>query len=312
MDSGLQRSQSVKRRPTVTLVCGTSWARFALVPASLVVVAACAALAGCDSTDKRVVELVNDAVLLLDNGSSVQAAGKLRAVVQIRPNDVDANYYLGYLALRDDDPKAAMQYLEIAVASDPARPEGHLDLARARLALGDENGATAALGPLFAMDAGHPNAHYLIARIALKKGVREEADRALRAAIAGDPGFGAAYLALGQLYADVGAYKAALDVLNEGLKFAPDEIGLQEALGLSWLDVGRPDRAREVFAIAVQNPRADWTTYLNHAAALLQLGEKEAASKELERALLVGRGRGDAKALEGAARMLMQLRRSKG
>jgi tetratricopeptide (TPR) repeat protein len=273
---------------------------------------AAVALGACDSADKHVVQLVNEAVALLNDGNSLQAAGKLRAVVQLRPEDADANYYLGYLALRDGDPKTAVGHLEIAVQFDPARPEGHLDLARARLELGDEKGAIAALGPLLAADPGHPQAHFLAARVAYKHGAREEANRALRAAIGGDPGFHPAYLLLARLYTDVGAYKAALEVLNEGLKFAPDEIGLQEALGLGWLDVGRPDRAREVFAIAVQNPRADWTTYVNHAAALLQVGEKEAAAKELERGLLVGRGRGDAKALEGAARMLRRLRQSKG
>lgn len=282
------------------------WFSTVFVTASLL----CGLLAGCDTEDKHIVELVNDAVLLLDSGNSVQARGKLKAVLELDAEDADANYYLGFLLLRDGEANQALPYLKKATERDPARPEGHLDWARAHFETGDSDAALLALGPLFALDAGHPNGHYLAARVAKKKGDREQMDKALRAAIAGDPGFAAAYLMLAQLYAQVGAYKAGLEVLNEGLKFAPDEIGLQEALGLGWLDVGRPDRAREVFAIAVQNPRADWTTYLNHAAALLQLGEKELAAKELQRALLVGRGRGDKAALEGAAKMLMKLKRN--
>jgi predicted Zn-dependent protease len=277
----------------------------------LAVLALCSGLVlGCDSEDKHIVELVNDAVEMLESGNSVQARGKLKAVLELNAEDPDANYYLGFLALRDGEPNEALPYLRKAVQRDPARPEGHLDLARALFETGEDQAALTALGPLFAIDPGHPSAHYLAARVAKKQGKREAVDKALRASIAGDPGYAASYLMLSQLYAEVGAYKAALDVLNEGLKFAPDDIALQEALGLGWLDVGRPDRAREVFAIAVQNARADWTTYLNHAAALLQVGDKDGAAKELQRALLVGRGRADKKALDGAARMLMKLKRN--
>ncbi len=266
-------------------------------------------LAGCNRQEREIVELINGAVVALESGNSTQARGKLLRVQALDPSDPDAAYYLGSLALHDGDSDGAERLLMLSLARDPLRPAAHLDLARARYARRDDKGALQAVQGLLALDPGHPDGHTLVGRIAARAGDRDSQDKALRAAIAGDAGHAAAYLLLSDLYSDVGANKAALDVLNEGLKFSPDDVGLQESLGIAWLGVGRPDRAAEVFAIAAQNPRADWTTHINHGAALVQIGDRAKAIDALQRGLLMGRGRGDKAALEAAARIVLKLRR---
>ena len=269
-----------------------------------------APLAGCNRQAREIVGLINDAVTLIEQGNSIQARGKLQTVLELDPADPDANYYLGVLRLRDGDPADAVPLLTRSIAGDPLRPSAHYDLAQAHYEMGADKAAGEALQALFKLDAGDPRGHTLAARLAMRANSRPARDRELRAAIEGDPGHAPAYLLLSELYTEVGAYKDALDVLNEGLKFCPDDVALQESLGLAWLAVGRPDRAAEVFAIAAQNARADWTTHINHGAALVQTGDREGAAQAIERGLLMGRGRGDKASLDAAARTLIRLKRS--
>ena len=267
-------------------------------------------LSGCNRQAREIVGLINDAVTLIEQGNSIQARAKLQAVLDLDPADPDATYYLGVLRLRDGEPAEAVQLLTRSIAGDPLRPSAHYDLALAHYEMGADKAAGEALQALFKLDAGDPRGHTLAARLAMRANSRPARDRELRAAIEGDPGHAPAYLLLAELYTEVGAYKDALHVLNEGLKFCPDEVALQESLGLAWLAVGRPDRAAEVFAIAAQNARADWTTHINHGAALVQTGDRAGAAQAIERGLLMGRGRGDKAALDAAAKTLIRLKRS--
>ena len=269
-------------------------------------------MSACDDSEKRVVERINRAVLALNNKNFSNARFHLNKAVEIGEvgrDDADVNYYLGFLALRSDDPKAAIKHLTVAAARDPKRPEAHLDLARAHEAVGAYRKAVAALDGLFAIDAGHPNGHLLAARLAERSKDRKTMDQALRAAIDGDPGFAPAYLMLSRLYNTVGANKACLDVLNEGLRFAPDDLGLQEELGLAWMELGFPDRAVDVFAVASRRAGADYSLHYNYAAALLQVGDRVKAVDQLRRYIMVGRGRASGAQLEAAARMILKLRK---
>ena len=267
----------------------------------------------CDDGDKRVVERINRAVLALNNKNFSNARFHLNKAMEIGEagrNDADVNYYLGFLALRSDDAKTAITHLNVAVKEDPLRPEAHLDLARAHEASGQYRDALTALDGLFALDPGHPNGHLLAARLAQRSKDRTTTNQALRAAIDGDAGFAPGYLMLSRLYNEAGARKEALDVLNEGLRFSPDDLSLQEELGLAWMELGYPDRAVDVFAVASRRAGADYSLHYNYAAALLQVGEREKAVEQLRRYILVGRGRASGAQLEGAARMILKLRKS--
>ena len=266
----------------------------------------------CDASEKRMVEQLNRGTDALARGSYLEAKVAFDKAQALVPDDADVRYYLGFLALRDGDPKAALAHLTVSAVGDPQRPDVHLGLARAYERLQQPKEALAALHKLFAIDPGHPNGHLLAARIAQAVGDREAANAALRAAIAGDPGFAPAYLMLSQLYAEVGAWQPARDVLTEGLRFSPDVVELQEALGMAWLDLGRPDHAKAVYTAAAKDPRASASLHFNFASALLQLGESDAAYDELRRFLVIGRGTGASEALmQVGARMALRLRRAK-
>lgn len=267
---------------------------------------------GCDDSEKRVVERINRAVLALNNKNYSNARfhlTKAEEIGEVGKNDADVNYYLGFLALRADDPKTAIKHLTVAVQRDPKRPDAHLDLARALEAVGKYRKAVEALDGLFALDPGHPNGHLLAARLAQRSKDRKTMDQALRAAIEGDPGFAPAYLMLSRLYNSVGAHKACLDVLNEGLRFAPNDLSLQEELGLAWMELGFPDRAIDVFAVASRRASADYSLHYNYAAALLQVGDRVNAANQLRAYIAVGRGRASGAQLEAAARMILKLRK---
>lgn len=305
--------QNVRIKFAGTRVTGAKFAsqirRLCSLCVCAAVVTTLAMTSGCDDREKRTVEHINNAVLALNQANYLMAQGQLKKALAINPSDADATFYLGFLQLREGKAKDARKLLETSMATGPLRPDGWLHLARACHQLGDYKASQSALKKLFTLDELHPEGHFLWARIALKARKREVVDKHLRLAIKGDPGHSASFLALGRLYSEVGAYEAGLKVLQEGMRFSPDSIHLQQAYGLAWLDVGRPDRAKDVFAVAEKNPRADYTLHLNYAAALLQLGDKENAIKQLERYLLLGRTRAHKRELTNAARMLIKLKR---
>ncbi len=281
------------------------WPILALVLAAL-------GTSACDHSEKELVDRLNKAVAALNNHNYSNARRHLNRaheMGELGATDPDVNYFLGFLLLRDGNAKQAQEHLSLAVQGDPSRPDAHLHLARAYEKLGQDRKAIAALKDLFAIDRGHPNGHLLAARVAQRAGDRVSQDIALRAAIADDPGFSPAYLMLSRLYRGVSAYKEAVSVLNEGLRFAPDDITLLEALGLTWMEIGRADRASDVFKVATQHPAADYSLHFNHAAVLLELGEKHKASKELRRFIAIGKGRAKPSALREAARLLAKLRK---
>ena len=232
---------------------------------------------GCDDTAKRTAHEVNKAVAALNTGSYNQASRHLSSALELSPADPDAAFYYGFLLLRDNKLESARKLFETSIVGDPLRPDAWLHLARACYQLGDYKASQNAMKKLFALDEHHPAGHFLWAQIARKASKRDIQNKHLRLAISGDPGHAPSFLALGSLYAEVAAYEAGLKVLQEGMRFSPDNIHLQQAYGLAWLDVGRPDRAKDVFAVAEKNPRADYTLHLNYAAALLQLGDKKKA-----------------------------------
>jgi predicted Zn-dependent protease len=269
-------------------------------------------MSACDRSEKELVDRVNKAVAALNNHNYSNARRhleKAHEMGEMGANDPDVNYFLGFLLLREGKASQARKHLDIAVDGDPNRPDAHLHLARAYEKLGQDREAIASLKGLFALDRGHPNGHLLAARVAQRAGDRDSQDTALRSAIADEPGFAPAYLMLSRLYRRIGAYNESVAVLNEGLRFSPDDIALLEALGLTWMEIGRADRASDVFKVAAQHPAADYSLHYNHAAVLLELGEKNKAIKELRRFIAIGKGRANRAALREAARLLVKLRK---
>jgi tetratricopeptide (TPR) repeat protein len=271
--------------------------------------ATCLLAVGCGQ-DPELVRLSNEGVRALQENDYTFAKTAFDKARALDPTDADVNFYLGSLALRDEEYQTAVAFLRTSVQVDSARPDAHLSLARALIGAAEPKAALDALKPLFRLDPGHPNGHLLAARIALDSADRITGERELRSAIEGDPGFAPAYVRLAQLYSDVEAYEAARDVLVEGLQFAPQSVELQESLGLAWMDLGRPDRAKVVLAKATQHPKARHHLFLNYAAALLQLGEKEPAIEALRTFIVQAHGRGADPAVEVAVNMLARLRKT--
>lgn len=280
---------------------------------AVLAVLATATLTGCGKPhEKEVVEALNKGVQAMNMKDFPRAKGHLDRAAALRPDDAEVRYYLGFIAMRQDQPKEAADHFVASLRGDATNPKAHLYLARSLELAGDAVGARKALEGLFAIDPGEPQGHMIAARLARKDGDRVAEDKALRAAIAGDPGYAPAYAALSALYVEVGAWQAAREVLEEGQRFAPDRVELLEALGLVWLDLGRPERADEVFRAAAKHPEASYTMHFNHAAALLQRGRRAEASRALQRFLLQGEGVADATRVKVARILLGRIDKAGG
>jgi len=83
-------------------------------------------VSGCMST----AELREEGIKAYQAGQFESAGDYFEQVLERRPNDWRANYYLGRLALRDNNPDRARMYLEVAYTLRDAGPPEHPETPR--------------------------------------------------------------------------------------------------------------------------------------------------------------------------------------
>ena len=103
---------------------------------------------------------------------------------------------------------------------------------------------------------------------------------------------------IGFALAEQGRHDEAVTVFEGLLALAPATAYFQSALGALWLRKGEPRRAVEYLDAALASDPADFNALTNRGEALLQLGEREAALRDLQQ---VARASGVARGTTAAA-----------
>ncbi len=92
-----------------------------------------------DSLNAMVAEAV--AMIERSEGSPMQAIGMLRKVVEIEPNHLNANLYLGYFSVVSGQYDKAFPRLEIVLKQEPAHPQALLLMGQAYQGKGEKEKA---------------------------------------------------------------------------------------------------------------------------------------------------------------------------
>ena len=130
--------------------------------------------------------LLGMAYLTRDGESAFpNAVPEFQAELQNSPNDPRCHYMLGYIALKQHDPKTAESELNRAVALDPKNRDPLVYLGQLFADTGRDEEAEAAMRKAIAQSQSGPDdilisrAHYVLGRLLLKKGRNEEGQREL-------------------------------------------------------------------------------------------------------------------------------------
>lgn len=202
-----------------------------------------AVLTACGSPEERASAYMKKAHELYDSGDYVKAKLEAQNAVQITPKDADAHFLLALVAEKQEEFRAMIQRLQMAVDADP-------NLVPARVKLGslyffgqayeqaeEEAKAATALAP------DDPEVRVLNARLLLQKKEKDAAIKELDAALARNPDLVDAIL-----------LRAAAEALTDpaaGLKFLDDAVTRLDK------EKAKPLRQVRIAFLAQQNRAGD-------------------------------------------------------
>lgn len=217
---------------------------------------------------------IDTARAALRAGKLDDAEGRVRAVLNERPEHPDALHLLGIIALYRGHGRPAAELLGRAVEIDPNDAAFHSDLGNALHACGELDEALRAFGTAtrLAPDAAH--LHFNLGNALNMKGQPEAALPAYRRALEIEPGNPVFHNNLGNTLQELERFDDAAEALIQAVALEPRYVDAYYNLGLV-------QEAREDFEAAIDAYRK---------VLALEPGHLEAQFRFVERLFLAGRG----------------------
>ncbi|HEY1901441.1 MAG TPA: tetratricopeptide repeat protein [Terracidiphilus sp.] len=239
-------------------------------------------------------------VALFQHGYLEQAAESFQQVLVSKPDDPDAYYNLGTLALRKNDFADARRYLEQTLKLRPNYPEAWNNLGMIAAQEGHPEEAIQSFNQSLQLK---PN--YAIALLNLGNVYRRQrdfvnAEKSLRRALELQPADPEINYSLGMLYAQQGQQQSASDYLRKALALRPDYPEALNNLGVLYVRDQDYIKAEDQFRIGIRvAPNYD-QSYLNLARLYAIQGSKDKAREVLRELIRIQpQNLGAQQALEG-------------
>ncbi len=120
---------------------------------------------------------------------------------------------------------------------------------------------------------------------ALSCGDVDRAEQLTRELLGSEVDNAEAWSLLANIYQQCGFFERAIGPATRAAELEPDNIQHINTLGYLFLLLGRWKEGEEWYSKAAAMPEAPPTIYVNHAWALVELGQDSAATKQLRKAL---------------------------
>jgi Flp pilus assembly protein TadD len=179
----------------------------------------------------------------LRSGRYEQAARACEAALEHNPDDADALFLLGSVALRRGSPRQAVTLLGRAAAVRPHDAASHCKLGEAYFALGEMDQALASCRQAIACRPSYPEAHTNLAVILLRRREVDAAIGAFREAIRQQPSFAEAHNGLGNALWQKGDRTTAIAHYKRAAALDPNWAEARSNLGRALLQEGDPAQA---------------------------------------------------------------------
>jgi len=221
---------------------------------------------------------------LIDRNQLGEAEAGARAYVAAEPDSADGHYLLGYILLRQGDPRASLaEYAEGGKHREPSA----LDLAAMgsdALLLEDYAAADRWLTESAQKDAANANSWYMLGRTKYNEKHFEEATRALEQCMRLEPANAKAQDYLGLSYEGLGKTNEALAALQAAVAVGSGEAGPYLDLGTLLVESGKAEDAVAPLSRALALEPRNVEVHREMGKAYLALNRLESAQGEVERA----------------------------
>lgn len=149
----------------------------------------------------------------------------------------------------------AAQDFQTAVANNPQNPDYVSNLAKARMKLGDANGAEQLFRQALVTNPGHQPSYHGLAELMLAQGRSQEASQMLQTWSATQPYVAESHVEMAWLQKELGQHEAAAQSLQQALQANPNHPTALAHLGQFYQDQGQPEQAVAMYQRSLQ---ADW------------------------------------------------------
>lgn len=229
---------------------------------------------------------------LLESGLEAHRRGDLAeardfydAVLERDPSNADAYHLLGLVALSAKMPDAAAELIAHAITLRDSVPFFHNNLANARKALGDMDGAMRAYFRAIELQPDYVEAYLNLGLTLKESNRRDEAIEAWKSAMIVDSTVVDVLVNLGMALYERGDLPEAATLMERAVAQQPQDAGLAYYLGLIYLGLGRHAEALPKLEQATQTGTAVAEAYHNLGLALQGLGRHAEAVESYRTAL---------------------------
>lgn len=153
--------------------------------------------------------------------------------------------------LQDGGTEQAASMLETVIRNEPDNLSAHIHLVRAYLTLGDYERGEEVITAALELEPGNADVYYLQGRIYHSAGRYDEAIQTYRRSIELNNNNAFAMNNLGYAYIQMNQYEDAIPVLEEAINQRSDVAFFYNNLGVAYIKTGRLDAAAEAFRMAL-------------------------------------------------------------
>ena len=227
-------------------------------------------------------------------GKNNEAMAFLNSVIQASPGNANARLMLGQLQAIKGDRAAAAQTFQAVVSQQPKDPSGYINLANLHMQAGRRDEAGKAVEQGLAAVPGEFSLRLTQAAIYELSGRYDEAIKLYEQLLKERPNADVIANNLASLLSDHRTDKASLSRANElAQRFKRSDIPqFKDTLGWTSYKLGKADEAVQLIEDASKK-MPDLAVFRYHLGmSYLAINKKDAARKELEKALVLGEGKG--------------------
>lgn len=248
-------------------------------------------------------EAIRNGLLLLHAKDYPASIARFQAVLKRGISSFEIHFYLARGLLALGRAREAVPHFEEAARRQPAHVPAWEGLAEARAAVGDPQGALAALQQGVAALPSEPRLRLSVARLLWDLGRRPEARQAYEAALPLAPKNGRARCQLGNLLREMGQIDEAIRRQREAVALDPQDAFCWNFLGMTLGGNGRLAEAEQAFREAWRLDAKDHRHAFNLGLILERQGRPDEARPFYEKALQLNPAFGPAREhLAGRAR----------
>jgi Tfp pilus assembly protein PilF len=180
-----------------------------------------------------------------------EAKAELRQALALKPDFVEARFYLGEVYLKLGRAERARDELEAALLQVPGHPQFLALLGEAERQLGNPGRSQELNQQALQVAESFVQARYYLGLALLDLEQRDDAIRELQQVVRSGSRVPEVYVSLGSAYLDAGRPEAALHVLRDGARIDPSRPDVRIQLARAYRSNGLLDEAEEQLALTL-------------------------------------------------------------